>query len=126
MATIPEAARKAWDERQGPCVFTTVAADGTPNTVWVGAVKMVADDAIVVADNKFSKTRENIKAGTKVNLLYITAEKKAYQIKGTVDYQTEGPLYEDMKKGWLKPTLAGHAAVVINVEEVYSGAEKLA
>jgi hypothetical protein len=31
-----------------------------------------------------------------------------------------------MKTGWLDKKYPGHAAVAINIEEVYSGAEKLA
>jgi predicted pyridoxine 5'-phosphate oxidase superfamily flavin-nucleotide-binding protein len=126
MAKLTEAASKAWEERQGPCVLTTVDAKGLPNSIWITNVKKIADDKIVVADNKFHKTRENIKAGSKVSLLYITAEKKAYQIKGTGDYLTDGPIYDDMKKEWLDPKFPGHAAVAISIEEVYSGAEKLA
>ena len=126
VARLPEEALKAWDERQGPCVLTTVGSDGNPNSAWVTCVKLVADDTIVVADNKLHKTRENIKAGSKVSVLYLTPAKKTYQIKGTVDYQTDGPLYEDMKKNWLDPKFPGNAAAVISVKEVYSGAEKLA
>jgi uncharacterized protein len=126
VAQIPENARKAWDERQGPCVFTTVGADGVPNSVWVTCVKMVGDDTIVVADNKFHKTRKNIEESPKVSMLYIAPEKKAFQVKGTVSYETEGSVYEDMKKGWLDPKFPGRGAVVIHVEEVYSGADKIA
>lgn len=125
MAKLTEAVSKAWEERQGPCVLATVGAKGIPNSIWVTSVKKIADDKIVVADNKFYKTRDNIKAGSKVSLLFITAEKKAYQIKGTADYFTEGPIYNEMKKGWLDPKFPGHGAVAINVEEVYSGAERL-
>jgi len=125
MAKLTEAASKAWEARQGPCVLTTVDSKRNPNSVWVTNVNKIADDKIVIADNKFCKTRDNIIEGSKVSLLYITAEKEAYQIKGTADYLTEGPIYDDMKKGWLDPKFAGHGAVVINVEEVFKGAEKL-
>ena len=126
MAQIPENAKKAWDDRQGPCVFTTADRNGKPNSIWVTCVKMAAGDTIVVADNKFDKTRKNIDANPNVSLLYIAPEKKAFQVKGTVSYQTEGPLYDDMKKNWLDPKFPGRGAAVIHVEEVYSGAEKLA
>ena len=126
MAKIPEAASNAWEEREGPVVMTTVDSQSIPNTIYVTCVQKIADDKIVVADNKFHKTRANIKAGSKVSLLYITKERKAYQIKGSVDYQTEGPVYEDMKNRWLDKKYPGNAAAVITVEEVYSGADKLA
>lgn len=126
MAKLTEAAIKAWDEHDGPFVFTTVDTDAMPNTIYVTCVKRISDDKIVLADNKLSKTKENIKSGSKATLLYITKEKKAFQLKGSLDYLTEGDVYEDMKNGWLDKKYPGHGAVLLNVEEVYSGAEKLA
>jgi predicted pyridoxine 5'-phosphate oxidase superfamily flavin-nucleotide-binding protein len=126
MATLPEVASKAWEDREGPAVFTTVDEKGVPNTIYVTWVRKIGDDKMVVADNKFHKTRANIMAGSKASLLYITKEKKAYQIKGSLEYLTDGEIYEDMKNGWLDKKYAGNAATVIHIEEVYSGAEKLA
>jgi len=126
LATLPEIAAKAWDNREGPVVLTTVDANGVPNTIYVTCVKKISEDKIVVADNKMHKTQANIMAGCAVSLLYITKEKKAYQLKGSVEYQTAGTIFEEMKNGWLDKKYPGHAAVVINIEEVYSGAEKIA
>ena len=126
MATLPEAASKAWEDREGPAVFTTVDEKGVPNTIYVTCVKKISDDRIVVADNHFHKTRANILAGSKASLLYITKEKKAYQIKGSLEYLTEGEIYEEMKNGWLDKKYPGNASTVIHIEEVYSGAELLA
>ncbi len=126
MANLPEAAAEAWENREGPVVMTTVDSTGTPNTIYVTCVNKYSNDQIVVADNKMHKTRANITAGSKVNLLYITKNKKAFQLKGSVAYITEGPIFDDMKTGWLDKKYPGHAAVVIHIEEVYSGAEKLA
>ena len=126
LAKLPEIAIKAWDERKGPIVFTTVDKDGKPNTIYASCVHRIGDDRIVVANNKMHKTLENIKAGTKASILYITKEKKAFQIKGTLDYHIDGDIYEDMKNRWLDKKYPGHGAVVLNIEEVYSGAEQLA
>jgi predicted pyridoxine 5'-phosphate oxidase superfamily flavin-nucleotide-binding protein len=126
MANLPEAAAEAWENREGPVVMTTVDSKGTPNTIYVTCVNKYSNDQIVVADNKMHKTRANIQAGSKVTLLYITKKKKAFQLKGSVAYITEGPIFDDMKNGWLDKKYPGHAAVVIHIEEVYTGAEKLA
>ncbi len=126
MAKLTEEAIKAWDDREGPVIFTTVDKDGVPNSIYVTCVKKIADDKIVVADNKFHKTRENIISGTKASLLYITAKKKAYQLKGSIDYLTEGQVYDDMKEGWLDKKMPGKGATLVHIEEIYSGAEKLA
>jgi predicted pyridoxine 5'-phosphate oxidase superfamily flavin-nucleotide-binding protein len=126
LATLPEIAAQAWDNREGPVVLTTVDKKGVPNTIYITCVKKISEDKIVVADNKMHKTQANIMAGCSVNLLYITKEKKAYQLKGSVEYQTNGAVFEEMKSGWLDKKYPGRAAVVFNIEEVYSGAEKLA
>ena len=126
MAKLPEVAIQAWENREGPAVLTTVDANAIPNSIYVTCVQKIADDQIVVADNKMNKTRANLMAGSRVSLLYITKEKKAIQVKGTVDYQTKGVIFDEMKNGWLDKKYPGHAAVVISIEDVYSGAEKLA
>jgi len=124
MALLPEAVSKAWEDRKGPVIFTTVNESGTPNAIYVGCVSKFGEDAIVIANNYFSKTQENIFAGSKGSILFITNEGKSYQIKGTIEYHTEGEIFDDMKK-WNPSQHPGHGAAAIKVEEVYSGAEKL-
>lgn len=126
MAQLPENAIRAWENRQGPVVMTTVDQNGMPNTIYVTCVQMISDTQIVIADNKMHKTRENLKSGTPVCLLYITDAKEAFQIKGSARYEREGAVFEGMKSGWLDPEYAGRAAVIVTVEAVYRGAEKLA
>jgi len=126
LAALPEIAVQAWENREGPVVLSTVDASGIPNTIYVTCVKKISDSKIVVADNKMHKTRANIKTGCAVSLLYITGEKKAFQLKGSVDYHTSGQIFDDMKNDWLDKKYPGYGAVVIDIEEVYSGAERLA
>jgi predicted pyridoxine 5'-phosphate oxidase superfamily flavin-nucleotide-binding protein len=126
MQDLPEVALIAWENREAPAVLTTVDAKGEPNSIYVTCYEKISNNQIVVANNKMHKTQANIKAGCKVSFLYITKEKKSFQIKGSVDYQTSGKIFDEMKNGWLDKKFPGRAAVVINIEEVYSGAEKLA
>ena len=125
MAALPETVSKAWDNREGPVVLATVDANGLPNAIYATCVKKFDDDKLAIADNYFCKTRENIQAGTQGALLFITKAGKAYQVKGPVEYHTEGEVFDDMKK-WNPTQQPGHAAAALKVEEVYSGAEKLA
>jgi len=124
MAELPEKVSKAWEDREGPVVLTTVNGEGIPNAIYATCVSKFSDDTLVVANNFFSKTLENIREGSKGSILFITKEKKSYQIKGTIEYHTEGPVFEDMKK-WNPKQHPGHAAAALKVEEVYTGAEKL-
>ncbi|NLA71787.1 MAG: pyridoxamine 5'-phosphate oxidase family protein [Clostridiaceae bacterium] len=124
MKELPEIVNKAWEDREGPVIFTTVDTDGMPNAIYATCVSKFNDELMIVANNYFSKTLENILAGSKGSLLFITKEGTSYQIKGTIEYHKEGVVFDDMKK-WNPKRLPGHAAAALKVEEVYSGADKL-
>jgi len=126
MAKLPEIASQAWENREGPVVLTTVDSKGTPNSIYVTCVRKSSDEEIVVADNKMNKTQANILAGNPVSLLYLSKERKAFQLKGSVEYRTSGKEFDEMKNGWLDKKYPGNAAVIFHIEAVYSGAEKLA
>jgi predicted pyridoxine 5'-phosphate oxidase superfamily flavin-nucleotide-binding protein len=124
MSVLPEKVSKAWDARKGPVVFATVDGNGVPNAIYATCVSKFDEDTIVIADNFFDKTRKNIFEGSKGSVLFITEEDTAFQLKGTIEYHTEGAVFEDMKK-WNPTQHPGNAATALRVEEVYSGAEKL-
>lgn len=122
--TVPQGVKEAWNNKKGAIVFTTVSADGIPNSIYATCVSLYEDNSVIVADNYFSKTKQNINSGSKGVILFITEEDKAYQIKGSIEYYTSGKAFDDMKS-WNPERLPGNAAAVIKVEEIYSGAEKL-
>jgi uncharacterized protein len=124
MSVLPEEVSKAWEERKGPIIFTTVDKSEMPNAIYATCVNKFAEDTIVIADNYFDKTRKNILERSKGSILFITKEGKAYQIKGTIEYHKEGDIFEDMKK-WNPKKHPGNAAAALKVQEVYSGASKL-
>lgn len=125
MTLLPEVVREAWENRDGPIVLATVDAGGNPNVIYATCVRKVGDEVLVVADNFFNKTRANILAGSRGSLLFITKEGKSYQVKGRIEYYTEGEVFADMKS-WNPPQLPGHAAAALKVEQVFSGGEQLA
>jgi predicted pyridoxine 5'-phosphate oxidase superfamily flavin-nucleotide-binding protein len=124
MKKLPEEVQKAWDNMSGPAVFTTVDKDGKPNSIYVTCISRYDEGTLVVADNYFDKTKKNILSGSSGSLLFITGEKKSYQVKGPIAYITEGDIFEDMKK-WNPKKHPGHAAAAIRAEEAYSGAKRL-
>lgn len=125
MPALPEEVSKAWENRKGPIVLTTVDKEGTPNAIYATCVSKYSEDTLVIADNYFKKTRTNILAGCQAALLFITEEGKSYQIKGEIEYHTEGIIFDDMKQ-WNPHKHPGHAAAALKVEHVFSGAEELA
>lgn len=124
MAALPKKVSKAWEEREGPVILTTVDSDGNPNAIYATSVSKFDEETIIIANNYFSKTLENILAGSKGSLLFITKEGTSYQVKGSLEYHQEGVLFEDMKK-WNPKRLPGHAVAALKVEEAYEGAQKL-
>lgn len=124
MALLPDSVPKAWGKREGPVVFSTVNGNGIPNSIYANCANIYDRETIVIADNYFNKTLKNILNGSKGSLLFITDEKKAYQIKGSIEYYKSGEIFDDMKK-WNPDKHPGKAAAAIKVEEVYSGSEKL-
>jgi len=124
MSRLPSDVREAWDNRNGPVVLATVDQNGVPNIIYATCVAAFSDAQLVVADNYFDKTRKNLIAGSKGAILFITKDGKAYQVKGSLEYHTEGPVFDHMKT-WNPPKHPGNAAAMLNVEEVYAGSERL-
>ncbi|MBN1759282.1 MAG: pyridoxamine 5'-phosphate oxidase family protein [Chitinispirillaceae bacterium] len=124
MLQLPALVNEQWENREGPIVLTTVDREGTPNSIYAGCVRKLDDGRILVVDNYFDKTRKNIQSGTKGAVLFITKERKSFQIKGTVEYHKDDAVYAGMKD-WVDPRYPAHAAAVVNVEQVYCGADRL-
>lgn len=124
MKSFPEAVQTAWANREGPIVLATVDATGVPNAIYAGSVHEYGDDIIVIADNYFHKTRANILAGSRGALLFITKERKSYQLKGRFEYHTSGPIFDAMKQ-WNPSKHPGVAAAALKVEHIFNGGEQL-
>jgi len=124
MTTLPARVCDAWTNREGPAVLATVDGAKRPNVIYVGEIQYDAREGFIVVDNYFDKTRANIKNGTTGAILFITKDRRSFQVKGALTYHTEGPLFESMRS-WHDPKYPGVAAVVLRIDEVFCGAEKL-
>lgn len=124
MDVLPKEVCEAWDNRDNVVILTTVDRDGTANSIYATCAGMYRDKYIVVADNYFDKTRKNILEGSDGLVLFITKDKKAYQIKGTLEYHRDGELFDFMKT-WNPEQHPGHAAAVLVPDKVYSGAKRI-
>jgi len=126
MTKLPAELLQAWNEMNGPLVLATVDAQGAPNIIYATCIHLFGDDRIVVAENYFNKTRQNLlMGGRKGAILFICKNGKAYQIKGSLEYHTKGEIFDDMKT-WNPVKHPGHAAAVLQVEECYCGGERVA
>jgi predicted pyridoxine 5'-phosphate oxidase superfamily flavin-nucleotide-binding protein len=124
MPPLPEKVSRAWENRSGPIVFSTVNEEVVPNAIYASCVSKYSTDTIVIANNYFHKTLKNIRSGSKGSILFIAEGWTSYQIKGSIEYYTEGPIYEDMKR-WNPKHRPGHGSAALKVEEVYRGAKRL-
>ena len=106
MTKLPQVVLDAWENKTGAPVITTVDSNGMPNTIYATCVSFYNNEKLLVANNYFDKTLKNIENGSKGNFLFITEDKKAYQLKGTFTHYTEGPYFDDMKT-WNPTRLPG-------------------
>ena len=121
---LPDLIKTAWLEKNGPVTVTTTDPHGIPNSIYATCVSIYDDEKILIANNYFCKTLANVQNGCKGNILFITKDKKAYQMKGNFNYFTEGELFEDMNN-WNPKKLPGIGVAVLTVDEIYSGANKI-
>ncbi|MDR3706681.1 MAG: pyridoxamine 5'-phosphate oxidase family protein [Capsulimonadaceae bacterium] len=124
MARIPENVYKALQDLDTPAVFTTVDPNGNPNAAYVMLVKVDNPEIVLLNDSVFTKTRANILTGSRGSVVFLTADHKAYQIKGNLKYHTSGPLFDHMRSV-VEEIHARVAAVELIADEVYEGADKL-
>ncbi|QZE15909.1 pyridoxamine 5'-phosphate oxidase family protein [Halosquirtibacter laminarini] len=125
MIIIPEIIKEEWLNKQAAIVLTTISKTGIPNSIYATQVALFGENKVLIANNKFQKTLENINSCSEATLLFITKNNKSYQLKGTISYKTEGAEFDDMK-GWNRSDLPGFGVAVIEVKEIYSGAKKIA
>lgn len=70
-----------------------------PNVVPVGFKAVLEDGKLAIADVFMKVTKENVLANGKIAISVCdAATTEAYQVKGTVEYVTEGPVYDMFAK----------------------------
>jgi predicted pyridoxine 5'-phosphate oxidase superfamily flavin-nucleotide-binding protein len=101
---------------------STASRDGIPNATPKGSVRVIDDEHLVFADLFSRKTRENLKANPKAAVTVIDEKShKGYQLKGTGELLTAGPLFDQMAEQLKKvsgmPPLS--YVVKITVDSIY-------
>jgi len=116
-------------------VLATATVDGTPNAVPVGAKQIIDDETILLSDQFFNKTLENMKANPKVSVTFWEGH-EGYQLKGNIVIETSGKRYEETAK-WIEELgnaagfpLKSKGIVILKIDEIYgvtpgAGAGKL-
>ena len=121
MGKIPPEVKETL-EKQWPIPFATASSEGKPNVVFMGILNIKDDETLVFADNFFNKTAANLEENPFASVVCWTKDpRRSYQIKGTVTFADEGPIFEEMAASVRarKPDLQMRRAVILKVEEVY-------
>ncbi|ACN17212.1 conserved hypothetical protein [Desulforapulum autotrophicum HRM2] len=115
---------KALFEKVPTAILATATVDGTPNAVPIGAKKIIDDETILISDQFFNKTLENLMANPKVAVTWWEGH-EGYQIKGTAIVETTGKRFEDTAR-WMEERsakagfpLKSKGAVIIHVDGIY-------
>lgn len=100
--------------------LATSSKNRVPNVVPIGAFKLLDTETLLISDQYFHKTLQNM-AENPVVALSWWGEKGGFQIKGPVTIHTNDEIFrQDVT--WMKevrPHLAPKSAVVMKVAEVY-------
>jgi hypothetical protein len=101
----------------------TASRDGVPNVTPKGTLKLLDENHVLFADLFSLKTRKNLEENAKVAVTVVdAATAKGYQLKGTAEVITSGPLFDETSKQ-LKESPKGlpplHHLVKITVEAVF-------
>jgi predicted pyridoxine 5'-phosphate oxidase superfamily flavin-nucleotide-binding protein len=101
----------------------TATPDGVPNVTPKGTVKILDDQHLIFADLFSLKTRQNLDRNPRVAVTVIDpSTHKGYQIKGTAELMSSGPLYEQLAaelKGASASLPPPKYVVKISVDSVY-------
>jgi len=121
MVKIPQYVQDFFPGKMG--WVATATREGMPNVTPKGSVKVLDDQHLIFADLFSLKTRQNLEQNPQVAVTVIDpATKKGYQIKGTAELISAGPLYEQMAAGLKQASAAlptPKYVVKISVESVY-------
>jgi predicted pyridoxine 5'-phosphate oxidase superfamily flavin-nucleotide-binding protein len=109
-------------ERADLFPVATASNTGVPNVVPVKYLHVAADDLIWITDNYLRKTLANLRENPQVAIYVWSSEPKmCFQIKGTVEIETQGADYERMKAlvRQKKADLPARSLVVMHISEIY-------
>ncbi|MDF2880056.1 MAG: pyridoxamine 5-phosphate oxidase-related, FMN-binding protein [Clostridiaceae bacterium] len=118
------------NQRPIPIATCTIIEDNLaiPNLVYVSFIKPYNDETILIADNKFYKTRINLETNPEIAItVYNPESNKSYQIKGRVTIHENDEIYEE-GKAWVqsrKSSLIPKAIVLVHIHDIYCKDKKL-
>jgi uncharacterized protein len=100
--------------------LATSSKNGIPNVVPIAAFKVLDDGTMLISDQFFNKTLQNMKDNPTIALSWW-GDKGGFQIKGTVTIHTNDEIFGQnvawMKEAW--PNFVPKSAVNVMITDVY-------
>jgi predicted pyridoxine 5'-phosphate oxidase superfamily flavin-nucleotide-binding protein len=125
MAKMTDRIKELFNEQQA-VILATATKDGVPNAVPVGAKKILDDETILISDQYFNKTLQNLKDNDQAAVTFWGDNSEGYQLKGTVTIETSGERFEETAK-WIEGIakminrpLKSKGAIILNIKEIFS------
>jgi len=100
--------------------LATSSKTGIPNVVPIGAFKVLDNGTLLISDQFFNKTLQNMKENKKAALSWW-GDKGGYQIKGSVTLHTDDEVFRQ-DVAWMKevrPALKPKSAVILTITDAY-------
>jgi predicted pyridoxine 5'-phosphate oxidase superfamily flavin-nucleotide-binding protein len=100
--------------------LATASKDGAPNVVVIGSFRLLDDESLLISDQFFVKTLNNLQENKKVAVSWW-GDKGGYQIKGTATIHTDDQVFKDDVE-WMKvraPRFTPRRAVVVKISDAY-------
>jgi uncharacterized protein len=100
--------------------LATSSEKSIPNVVPIAAFKVRDDGTMLISDQFFNKTLQNMKENPEIALSWW-GDKGGFQIKGTVTIHTNDEIFRQnvawMKEDW--PKFVPKSAVIVTITDVY-------
>src|SRR5665647_2679573 len=100
--------------------LATSSTDGIPNVVPIAAFTVLDDGTMLISDQYFNKTLQNMQENPQIALSWW-GSKGGFQIKGTVTLHTNDEIFSRnvawMKECW--PKFVPKSAVLVTITDVY-------
>jgi len=101
--------------------LATSSKNGVPNAVPIAAFKVLDDGTMLISDQFFNKTLQNMQENPVIALSWW-GDKGGFQIKGTVTIHTNDAIFGQniawMKESW--PKFVPKSAVLVKITDVYA------
>ena len=101
--------------------LATSSKKGIPNVVPIAAFRLWDDGTMLISDQYFNKTLQNMVENPEIALTWW-GDKGGFQIKGTVTIHTDDEIFRQnvawMKEGW--PKFLPKSAVLVKITGVYA------